>query len=84
MHATDVARLIALLDRLTAAANTVVVIEHNVDVIRCADWIIELGPGGGPAGGQVLAAGPPAQVAATDGSTLSTLLTGNHGYPAKR
>jgi excinuclease ABC subunit A len=84
LHATDVARLIALLDRLTAAANTVVVIEHNVDVIRCADWIIELGPGGGPAGGQVLAAGPPAQVAATDGSTLSTLLTGNHGYPAKR
>ena len=48
-----------LLLRLRDAGNTVVVIEHNVDVMRCADWIIDLGPGGGDAGGNLVAEGPP-------------------------
>jgi excinuclease ABC subunit A len=52
-----------VLDRLVEAGNTVVVIEHNLDVIRCADWVIDLGPEGGEAGGRVIVAGTPEEVA---------------------
>ncbi len=59
LHAADVHRLIEVLQRLVAAGNTVVVIEHNLDVIKVADWIIDLGPEGGEEGGEIVAQGPP-------------------------
>ncbi len=63
LHPQDVAGLLAVLDRLVREGATVVVIEHNTDLIRAADWIIDLGPGAGPAGGRLLYAGPPAGLA---------------------
>lgn len=62
LHFDDVAKLMRLLLKLREGGNTVVVIEHNVDVMRCADWIIDLGPGGGDAGGHLVCEGPPAVV----------------------
>ena len=64
LHSADVAKLIAMLDRLVEAGNTVLVIEHNLDVIKTADYIIDLGPEGGDAGGTVLATGTPEEIAA--------------------
>jgi len=63
LHAADVERLLGVLTRLVDAGNTVVVIEHNLDVIKTADWVIDLGPEGGNAGGQVIAEGTPEDVA---------------------
>ena len=63
LHSADVERLIAILSRLVDNGNTVVVIEHNLDVIKCADYIIDLGPSGGDAGGQIIATGSPERVA---------------------
>jgi len=63
LHFDDVRKLLAVLDRLVDAGNTVTVIEHNLDVIKTADWVIDLGPDGGPAGGEVIAEGTPEQVA---------------------
>ncbi len=63
LHMEDVARLLEVLERLVAAGNTVLVIEHNLDVIKTADWIIDLGPEGGVGGGQVVAQGTPESVA---------------------
>ncbi len=63
LHFHDVAQLMQVLQQLTARSNTVVVIEHNLDVIACADWIIDLGPEGGQGGGQIIATGTPAAVA---------------------
>jgi excinuclease ABC subunit A len=60
--------LLEVLQALVGRGNTVVVIEHNLDVIKCADWIVDLGPEGGDAGGRVVATGPPEQVARTAGS----------------
>ncbi|MDJ0866013.1 MAG: excinuclease ABC subunit UvrA [Myxococcota bacterium] len=68
LHFDDVRKLLAVLQRLVDAGNTVVVIEHNLDVIKTADWVIDLGPEGGPHGGRVLAQGPPEQVARVKGS----------------
>ncbi len=68
LHFHDVAKLLDVLFRLRAAGNTLVVIEHNLEVIKCADWIIDLGPEGGAGGGRIVAEGPPALVAATPGS----------------
>ena len=68
LHAADVHKLIDVLQRLVEAGNTVLVIEHNLDVIKTADYIIDLGPEGGDGGGTVVATGTPEQVAATDGS----------------
>ena len=63
LHFDDVARLLQVLGRLVEAGNTVVVIEHNLDVIKSADWVIDLGPEGGAAGGDLVAAGTPEEVA---------------------
>src|SRR5688572_26427747 len=63
LHFDDVARLLQVLGRLVESGNTVVVIEHNLDVIKTADWVIDLGPDGGDKGGELIAAGTPEQVA---------------------
>jgi len=68
LHLADTARLLGVLSRLVEAGNTVVVIEHNLEVIKTADWVIDLGPEGGAAGGKLIAQGTPEQVARTDGS----------------
>jgi len=74
LHFADVQRLLDVLDRLVEAGNTVVVIEHNLDVIKTADRIIDLGPEGGEEGGHVLATGTPEQVAAEPGSYTGQFL----------
>jgi len=63
LHFDDIAKLLAALQRLVEGGNTVLVIEHNMDVVKTADWVIDLGPDGGDAGGQVVATGPPTEVA---------------------
>ena len=63
LHVADVERLIQVLDRLAESGNTVVVIEHNLDVIKTADYIIDLGPEGGDGGGTVVVTGTPEEVA---------------------
>jgi excinuclease ABC subunit A len=68
LHFEDIARLLQVLQRLVDAGNTVLVIEHNLDVIKCADWIIDLGPEGGQGGGRVIAEGTPEQVARVESS----------------
>ncbi|QQE11989.1 excinuclease ABC subunit UvrA [Planctomycetota bacterium] len=74
LHFADVKKLIHVLDRLVDAGNTVVVIEHNMDVIKCADWIIDLGPEGGDKGGNVVAEGTPEKVAKVKGSFTGQFL----------
>ena len=66
LHFDDIRKLLVVLGRLVDLGNTVVVIEHNLDVIKTADWIIDLGPEGGEAGGHVVATGTPEQIAAMD------------------
>ena len=63
LHTHDVAKLIDILQRLTDTGNTVIVIEHNLDLIKCADYILDLGPEGGDRGGELVAAGTPEQIA---------------------
>jgi excinuclease ABC subunit A len=63
LHFADIAQLLSVLNRLVEAGNTVIVIEHNLDVIKTADWVIDMGPEGGPGGGQVVAQGTPDDVA---------------------
>jgi excinuclease ABC subunit A len=74
LHAADVAHLLTVLQRLVDSGNTVVVIEHNLDVIKAADWIIDLGPEGGEAGGQIVAEGTPEQVAQVEASITGAFL----------
>ena len=68
LHFHDIAQLLEVLYRLRDQGNTVVVIEHNLEVIKTADWIIDLGPEGGAGGGRVIAVGTPEAVAGLDGS----------------
>jgi excinuclease ABC subunit A len=74
LHFADIEKLLEVLQRLVDAGNTVLVIEHNLDVIKQADWIIDLGPEGGEAGGEVIAVGTPEDVAAVDESYTGQFL----------
>jgi len=74
LHFHDVSRLLEVLQRLTDAGNTMIIIEHNLDVIKCADWIIDLGPHGGDRGGELLVAGTPEKVAECPESYTGTFL----------
>src|SRR3954453_8323110 len=74
LHFEDVRRLLGVLQRLVDVGNTILVIEHNLDVIKSADWIIDLGPEGGDGGGKVIAEGPPEHVAKTAGSYTGEFL----------
>ena len=74
LHLDDVKRLLGVLDRLVDAGNTVLVVEHHLDVLKCADWIVDLGPEGGDAGGHVIAQGTPEDVAQVEGSHTARFL----------
>jgi len=76
LHPADVEVLLACLDELLAADGSVVLVEHNLDVIRRADWVIDVGPEGGPGGGRIVAEGPPAVVAAARASLTGAALRG--------
>jgi excinuclease ABC subunit A len=74
LHMADVRRLVEMIQRLVDAGHSVVVIEHNLDLIAEADWVIDLGPEAGEAGGRVVAQGTPEQVARTRGSHTGRFL----------
>jgi excinuclease ABC subunit A len=74
LHFTDVQRLLDVLDELTARGDTVVMVEHNLDVIAASDWVVDLGPEGGEGGGELLAEGPPERVAACEASATGGFL----------
>jgi len=69
LHFADVSKLIQMLNRLVDSGNTIIVVEHNLDVIKSADYIIDLGPDGGEAGGEIVAEGTPEEVAANPRSS---------------
>ena len=68
LHFVDIAKLLEVLFKLRDGGNTLIVIEHNLEVIKCADWIIDLGPEGGSAGGRIIGAGTPEEIAVLPGS----------------
>ena len=74
LHFHDIAKLLEVLQELVDQGNTVIVIEHNMDVIKTADWIIDLGPEGGDGGGMIVAEGTPEQVAAVTESHTGAYL----------
>jgi excinuclease ABC subunit A len=74
LHFADVAKLVEVLGRLVDAGNTVIVIEHNIDVARVSDWLIELGPEGGSGGGMIVAEGSPEELAGTQSATAEFIL----------
>jgi excinuclease ABC subunit A len=74
LHFADVEQLLNVLNRLVERGNTIVVIEHNLDVIKTADWVIDLGPGGGDEGGKIVAEGTPEEVARKAGSATGEYL----------
>jgi excinuclease ABC subunit A len=74
LHFDDVRKLLEVLHRLADLGNSVIIIEHNLDVIRNADWIIDLGPEGGEDGGRIVGEGRPARIAATPGSYTGQFL----------
>ena len=84
LHFEDVRRLLEVLNGLVDKGNTVIVIEHNLDVIKSADWVIDLGPEGGDGGGQVIATGTPEQVARVEGSHTGAFLAEVLGAQAQR
>jgi excinuclease ABC subunit A len=74
LHFHDIEQLLDVLHQLVDQGNTVVVIEHNLDVIKTADWVVDLGPEGGAGGGRILASGTPEKIAATKGSHTGRFL----------
>ncbi len=74
LHFADVSRLMEVLTRLADLGNTLVIVEHNLDVIKCADWVIDLGPEGGDRGGEVVAEGPPDEIVASERSHTGRFL----------
>ena len=76
LHVADIQKLLESLNRLVDAGHTVLVIEHHLDVIKTADWVIDLGPDGGDAGGEIVAQGTPEQVAAVSASYTGQFLAG--------
>ncbi|MEK7110757.1 MAG: ethanolamine utilization protein, partial [Patescibacteria group bacterium] len=74
LHFADIEQLLKVLQRLVDRGNTIVVIEHNLDVIKSADWVIDLGPEGGEKGGQVVAVGTPEDVSRRAGSSTGEYL----------
>ncbi len=86
LHFADIERLLAVLDRLVDAGNTVIVIEHNLDVVKCADHIIDLGPEGGDRGGKIVATGTPEEVAEVKNSHTGKYLKKvlRDGYKPKK
>jgi excinuclease ABC subunit A len=74
LHPSDVEKLMAQLDGLVESGNTVVVVEHDMDVIAKSDWVIDMGPGAGDDGGRIVAAGPPAEIAKAAGSRTAPYL----------
>ena len=82
LHFADIHNLLNVLRRLVDRGHTVIVIEHNMDVIKCADWIIDLGPEGGEAGGEIVVEGPPEKVAASDQSHTGQYLTSRLNQPS--
>jgi excinuclease ABC subunit A len=84
LHYADVQRLLEVLDDLVQRGDTVVVVEHNLDVIRNCDWVVDLGPGGGEAGGRLLAEGPPEAIAAAAESHTGRYLAEGPGAATPR
>ena len=84
LHPLDVATLVGVFDRLLAAGATIIVIDHDLDLLAAADYLIDMGPGGGPDGGHILAAGTPADVARTPGSATGPWLAEHLGTPSGR
>ncbi|MEO6202814.1 MAG: hypothetical protein ABIU05_17585 [Nitrospirales bacterium] len=76
LHLEDITRLLTVLNQLVEEGNTVLVVEHHLDVIKCADWVIDLGPGGGDSGGYIVAEGSPENIANNPRS-----LTGKYLHP---
>ena len=74
LHPHDVERLSSVLNRMVEQGNSVVVIEHNVDLIRSSDWVIDMGPGGGKNGGEIIAQGPPETIKNTKDSITGKFL----------
>jgi excinuclease ABC subunit A len=81
LHFADIDKLLHVLQRLTDQGNTVIVIEHNLDVIKCADWLIDLGPEGGDRGGYIIAEGAPEAIAAVAESATGHYLRPLFGLP---
>ena len=76
LHFVDIAKLLEVFFKLRDAGNTLIVIEHNLEVIKCADWVIDLGPEGGAGGGRILGAGTPEEIARLAGSHTGKYLAG--------
>jgi len=82
LHFADIALLLSVLQRLRDEGNTVIVIEHNLDVIKTADWVVDLGPEGGDGGGRIIATGTPEEVAAVEESYTGRYLREMLARPA--
>ncbi|WP_327720948.1 excinuclease ABC subunit UvrA [Streptomyces sp. NBC_00490] len=83
LHPADTEALLTVLERLKAAGNSVFVVEHHLDVVRGADWLVDVGPGAGEHGGEVLHSGPVAELAAVEGSETARFLFGRSPAPVR-